>query len=472
VNGPEVTEEAVKLEGFGPKDLYQKREKIFTRFVGGFFQRLRFFTGWPLLMGYFLLPWINWGERQAVLFDLPARQFHIFTVTFYPQDFWLLGWMLIIAAFGLFTITTLVGRLWCGYTCPQTVWTAIFMWIEQVAEGPRHARIRLENAPWSFEKLRKRTMKHGMWLGVAALTGITFVGYFSPIRELVPDLAVLEANGWAIFWSCFFTAATYTNAGWMREQVCIYMCPYARFQSAMFDKDTLIVSYDTARGEPRGSRKRKAGADTGDLGDCIDCQLCVQVCPVGIDIRDGLQYQCIGCAHCIDACDQVMEKMNYPKGLVRYTTEHELSGGRTHWLRPRAVGYAVVLLVMMTAFSIALISRNAFEVDVLRERGALSRINAAGEVVNQYSLKILNKTQRSQTYTIRVISDLPISIGRSERLESGLKSLPGEVLDLPLTLLVSREAVSLASVPVTIELCETGSSHCDSEATTFFGPMQ
>ncbi len=470
MNGPEVTEEPVRLEGFGPKDLYQKREKIFTRFVGGFFQRLRFFTGWPLLMGYFLLPWMNWDGRQAVLFDLPARQFHIFTVTFYPQDFWLLGWMLIIAAFGLFTITTLVGRLWCGYTCPQTVWTAIFMWIEQVAEGPRHARIRLENAPWSFEKLRKRTMKHGMWLGVAALTGITFVGYFTPIRELVPDLAGLEANGWAVFWSLFFTGATYTNAGWMREQVCIYMCPYARFQSAMFDKDTLVVSYDPARGEPRGPRKRKA-EDT-ELGDCVDCQLCVQVCPVGIDIRDGLQYECIGCAHCIDACNQVMDKMDYPQGLIRYTTEHELSGGKTHWLRPRAIGYAVVLLVMMTAFSIALFSRNAFEVDVLRERGALSGINAAGEVTNQYSLKILNKTQRPQSYTMRVISDLPISVGRSERLERGLSSLPGEVIDLPLTLKVAREAVSLPSVPVTVELCETGTSYCDTEETTFFGPMQ
>ena len=471
MNGPEVTEEPIKLEGFGPQDLYQKREKIFTRFVGGFFQRLRFFTGWPLLMGYFLLPWINWGERQAVLFDLPARQFHIFTLTFYPQDFWLLGWMLIIAAFGLFTITTLVGRLWCGYTCPQTVWTAIFMWIEQVAEGPRHARIRLENAPWSFEKLRKRAAKHGMWLGVASLTGITFVGYFSPIRDLVPDLVTLDANGWAMFWSFFFTAATYTNAGWMREQVCIYMCPYARFQSAMFDKDTLVVSYDPARGEPRGPRKRSVPAGDTELGDCVDCQLCVQVCPVGIDIRDGLQYECIGCAHCIDACNQVMDKMDYPQGLIRYTTEHELSGGRTHWLRPRAIGYAVVLLVMMTAFSVALLSRNAFEVDVLRERGELSGINAAGEVTNQYSLKILNKTQRPQSYSIRVISDLPISIGRSERLESGLTTLPGEVIDLPLTLQVAREAVSLPSVPVTVELCETDTGYCGTEETTFFGPM-
>jgi cytochrome c oxidase accessory protein FixG len=472
VNGPNVTEEPVKLEGFGPQDLYQKREKIFTRFVGGFFQRLRFFTGWPLLTGYFLLPWINWGGTQAVLFDLPARQFHIFTLTFYPQDFWLLGWMLMIAAFGLFTITTLVGRLWCGYTCPQTVWTAIFMWAEQVAEGPRHARIRLDNAPWSFEKVRKRAAKHLMWIGFAALTGITFVGYFTPMRELVPDLIAFEAHGWAVFWSLFFTGATYTNAGWMREQVCIYMCPYARFQSAMFDKDTLIVSYDEARGEPRGSRKRSKEAEADrSLGDCIDCQLCVQVCPVGIDIRDGLQYQCIGCAHCVDACDQVMEKMSYPKGLVRYTTEHELSGGKTHWFRPRAIGYAVVLLIMMSAFTVAIFSRNAFEVDVLRERGALSSVNAAGEVVNQYSLKILNKTQREQAYQIEVISDLPLSIRRLEQLNVSLSTLPGDVLDLPLTLTAPVEAVTLPSTEITIELCEVGGTQCDSEVTTFFGPL-
>lgn len=469
MNGPNVTEEEpVRLEGFGPKDLYQKREKIFTRFVGGFFQRLRFFTGWPLLTGYFLLPWLSWDGRQAVLFDLPARQFHIFSLTFYPQDFWLLGWMLMIAAFGLFTITTLVGRLWCGYTCPQTVWTAIFMWIEQVAEGPRHARIRLESAPWSVEKLRKRALKHGMWLGWAALTGVTFVGYFTPIRELLPDLIAFQAGGWAVFWSGFFTAATYVNAGWMREQVCIYMCPYARFQSAMFDKDTLVVSYDAARGEPRGSRKR--GAEDAALGDCIDCQLCVQVCPVGIDIRNGLQYECIGCAHCIDACDQVMDKMSYPRGLVRYTTEHELTGGNTHWLRPRAVGYAVVLLIMITAFAIGVVSRNPFEVDVLRERGELFRTNSAGQVVNQYSLRVLNKTQSPQRYRLDTVSDLPLTIGNRQALEQALQSLPGEMLDIPLTLLAAREAVTLPAVPVTVSLCEVASGRCDSEETSFFGP--
>jgi len=470
VNGPgdmqDVPEEPVVLEGFGPRDLYQRREKIFTRFVGGFFQRLRFFTGWPLLAGYFLLPWLSWDGRQLVLFDLPARQFNIFAFTFYPQDLWMLGWLLIIAAFGLFTVTTLVGRLWCGYTCPQTVWTSIFMWAEQLAEGPRHQRIRLDQAPWTFEKVRKRTFKHIMWLGWAALTGVTFVGYFTPIRELVVDLATFSAGGWATFWACFFTTTTYINAGWLREQVCIYMCPYARFQSAMFDKDTLIVSYDPARGEPRGSRKRAAPKDTA-LGDCIDCELCVQVCPVGIDIRDGLQYQCIGCAHCIDACNQVMDKMGYDPGLIRYTTEHALTGGRSHWLRPRSVGYAIALLIMIGAFTTALLNRLPFEVDVLRERGELYQTTANGEISNQYRLRILNKSQQPLTFTLAIESDLPLTIAELPELNIE----PGELMDLPMTLQTVRESISVVSTPVVIELCEAGSDACKEQKTSFLGPM-
>ena len=467
MNGPAGDNQAepIRLEGFADRDLYQRREKIFTRFVGGFYQRLRFFTGWPLLAGYFLLPWLDWGGRQAVLFDLPARQFHILGITFWPQDLWLLGWLLIIAAFGLFTFTTLVGRIWCGYTCPQTVWTAIFMWCEQVAEGERHQRIRLDQAPWSFEKLRKRGFKHAMWLGVALLTGLTFVGYFTPIRELAVDLLVFDAHPWAMFWVAFFTAATYVNAGWMREQVCIYMCPYARFQSAMFDQDTLIVSYDAARGEPRGARKRSAKQEDLELGDCIDCTLCVQVCPTGIDIRDGLQYQCIGCAHCIDACNQVMDKMGYEPGLIRYTTETELAGGRTHWLRFRSVGYAIALLVMMTAFTYAVLTRNALEVDVLRERGELYQL-VDGRVVNQYRLRLLNKTQQPATVAVSVESALPMTIEPTEPVVLA----PNELLDLSLILSAPASAVTAPNSEVTIRLCDTDTGRCDTEATRFLGP--
>jgi cytochrome c oxidase accessory protein FixG len=465
MNGPaqDSQEQPIRLEGFAERDLYQRREKIFTRFVGGFYQRLRFFTGWPLLAGYFLLPWVQWDGRQAVLFDLPARQFHIFELTFWPQDFWLLGWLLIIAAFALFTFTTLVGRIWCGYTCPQTVWTAIFMWCEQVAEGERHQRIRLDQAPLSFEKFRKRTFKHAMWLGVAVLTGLSFVGYFTPIRELTVDLVTFDAHPWATFWVVFFTGATYVNAGWMREQVCIYMCPYARFQSAMFDADTLIVSYDAGRGEPRGPRKR--GPKPEEMGDCIDCTLCVQVCPTGIDIRDGLQYECIGCAHCIDACNQVMDKMGYPQGLIRYTTETELAGGRTHWLRFRSVGYGIALPVMCTAFTYALVTRSVMEVDVLRERGELYQV-VDGSIANRYRLRVLNKTQTPATMSLAAESPLPVAMTPN----APVTLAPGELLDLPLSLSVPADAVTTPNAPVTIRLCNTDTGRCDAEQTRFLGP--
>jgi cytochrome c oxidase accessory protein FixG len=454
----------IRLEGFGERDLYQRREKIFTRYVGGVFQRLRFFTGWPLLGGYFLLPWLEWDGRQAVLFDLPARQFFLFELTIWPQDLWLLGWLLIIAAFALFTFTTLVGRIWCGYTCPQTVWTAIFMWIEQVTEGERHQRIRLDRAPLSLAKITRRGAKHGMWLGVAFLTGLTFVGYFTPIRELVTSLVTLQPNGTAAFWILFFTGATYVNAGWLREQVCIYMCPYARFQSAMFDRDTLVVSYDAARGEPRGSRKRGTGA-RGALGDCIDCQLCVQVCPTGIDIRNGLQYQCIGCAHCVDACAQVMERMGYAPGLIRYTTERALAGGATRWLRGRTVGYGLAFAVMCAAFGYALLDLSPIEVVVLRERGELFRHAPDGTIANDYRLRLLNKTQHPARLAVTIESATPLA----SSLESSLDLAPGELVDLPLTLSASPTGVAAPAFELSVRACDAA-AHCRAATTSFLAP--
>ncbi len=458
MNGP--AEEPIRLEGFGPKDLYEKREKIFTRYVGGFFQKLRFYTGWPLLVGYFLVPWLMWGDRQAVLFDLPARQFHLLGLTIWPQDLWLLGWLLMIAAFGLFTVTTMVGRLWCGFTCPQTVWTAVFMWAEQITEGERHQRIRLDKAPWNFDKIRRRTAKHVLWLGFAGLTGLTFVGYFTPIRELTVSLASFEVSGWALFWTFFFTAATYVNAGWMREQVCKYMCPYARFQSAMIDKDTLIVSYDAARGEQRGSRKRNA--DKGELGDCIDCQLCVQVCPTGIDIRDGLQYECIECAHCIDACAQVMDKMGYEPGLIRYTTERALEGGPTRILRGRSIGYALVCVVLIGAFTFALFNRHSFAFDVLRERGQLYTTSSSGAVQNDYQLKIMNKSQTPAAFAISLVS--PGHVEMTSATTIGIAA--GDIENLSLQLV--SESAAPGSTPVELKVCRE--TECVVETTTFFAP--
>ena len=386
----------------GEIDLYQRREKIYTRKIEGFYQRIRLFSGWPLLLGYLLLPWINWGDRQAVLFDLPARQFHIFGLTFWPQDFPMLAFMLIIAAYGLFAITTFAGRIWCGYTCPQTVWTSIFMWLEQKTEGSRNQRMKLDKAPWSAEKIARKAAKHGSWLFVGFLTGMTFVGYFYPVKELVYDFASLSAGKWQLLWTIFFTLATYINAGWMREQVCKYMCPYARFQSVMFDQDTLIVSYDKSRGEPRGPRKRNLDHKELTVGDCVACELCVQVCPTGIDIRDGLQYECIGCALCVDACNSVMDKMSYPRGLIRYTSEHELEGGTTHWLRPRIIGYMIVLSIMVGVFSYNVFNRIPVELTAIRDRNQLYLTTDTGAIENIYTLHLVNMDTAAHDFDISI----------------------------------------------------------------------
>ncbi|HBM83546.1 MAG TPA: cytochrome c oxidase accessory protein CcoG [Halieaceae bacterium] len=425
-------------------DLYQRREKIYTRKIEGFFQRIRLYTGWPLLIGYFLLPWLSWDGRQAVWFDLPERKFHILGLVFWPQDFPLLAFLLIIAAFGLFAVTVFAGRVWCGYTCPQTVWTSIFMWIEQRFEGSRNQRMRLDKAPWSMEKLGRKVLKHGGWLFIAFLTGMTFVGYFYPIRELLPDLLTLSAGQWGVLWTIFFTCATYINAGWMREQVCKYMCPYARFQSVMFDQDTLIVSYDPVRGEPRGSRKRDADHRAQGLGDCIDCNLCVQVCPTGIDIRDGLQYECIGCALCIDACNSVMDKMSYPRGLISYTSEHQLQGGKTHWLRPRMIGYVLVLSMMVGLFSYRVISRVPLEMTVIRDRNELYVTTMDGDIENIYTLSLVNMEQSMHEFEI-VIS----GIDGAEIIGDTLHTLDGgEVRSISLRVRIAPELLQRPSTEI------------------------
>eukprot|EP01132_Coremiostelium_polycephalum_P018255 gene18255-21782_t len=334
------------------------------------------------------------------------------------RDFILLSALLIICAFGLFAITVFAGRVWCGYTCPQSSFTWLFMWCEKVTEGERNQRIKLQAAPWSLDKLARRSAKHTLWLGISVLTWLTFVGYFTPIRPLAEELLTWQMGGVSLFWVLFFTGATYINAGWLREAVCMHMCPYARFQSVMFDKDTLTISYDVARGENRGPRKRDVQpADVG-LGDCIDCQLCVQVCPTGIDIRDGLQMECIGCAACIDACDSIMDKMGYARGLVSYTSEHQLQGGKTHLLRPRLIGYSAVLLVMI---------------------GAL--VVADGLIENIYSLKVINKTQQRQDYRLELMDGDGFQLqGKTE-----ISLAPGEITDVPVSVAMTAEKPASSS---------------------------
>ena len=388
--------------------LYQREAKIQMRSVTGWFAGWRWALVWLTQLLFYGLPWLPWNGRQAVLFDLAARRFYIFDLVLYPQDVIYLAGLLIISALSLFLFTAVAGRLWCGFACPQTVYTEIFMWVERRFEGDRQARIKLDAAPWSGNKLLRRGGKQAVWLLIGLWTGFTFVAYFTDARTLAADALGLRLGPSEMFWSLFYGFATYGNAGYMREQVCKYMCPYARFQSAMFDRDTLIISYDTERGEPRGSRARGVAPASVGKGDCIDCTLCVQVCPTGIDIRNGLQYECIGCTACIDACNGVMDKMRYPRGLIRYATQHSMEG---HWsaaqmwkrvLRPRVLVYSGVLLLVVIGFVTSLALRSPFKADVVRDRGALARLVEDGRIENVYRIHLMNATEFGQQFRIEV----------------------------------------------------------------------
>ena len=414
---------------------YAKHRKIYPREVQGRFTRLRTIAVFALLGLYYLLPWMNWNGRQAILFDLPARQFHLFGLVMWPQDFIFLTLLLVIAGLTLFFSTALAGRLWCGFACPQTVWTEVFLWMERAIEGDRARRLKLDRAPWSLQKLLRKGGKQLAWITFALWTGITFVGFFTPIRTLLPSALAFQLGPWETFWSLFYGFATYGNAGYLREQVCKYMCPYARFQSAMFDKDTLVITYDARRGEPRGSRPRGLDARSRGQGDCIDCKACVQVCPTGIDIRQGLQYECISCAACIDACDSVMDQMQSPHGLIRFTTQHALDGKATKLLRPRVIVYGTLLALLCVAFVVSLSLRKPLAMDVLRDRSALYREvqDANGEqwFENAYELRVMNKDSEAHHYTLTVAGLDQLTVDTAgAKLAVG----PGEVASIPVRL--------------------------------------
>jgi cytochrome c oxidase accessory protein FixG len=380
--------------------LYEVRKTIHPRAVHGWFAGWRWALVWATQLVFYGLAWLPWNDRQAVLFDIVHRKFFIFGLVFFPQDIIYLTVLLIVSALSLFLFTAVAGRLWCGYACPQTVYTEIFMWVEQKIEGDRAARLRLDAAPLSARKFALKAAKHGVWVAIALWTGFTFVGYFTPIHELWDAVLSLATGPWETFWVLFYGFATYGNAGWMREQVCKYMCPYARFQSAMFDKDTLIITYDPERGEPRG---KGPGA-----GHCVDCSICVQVCPTGIDIRKGLQYECIGCAACIDGCDRVMEKVGYPKGLIRYSTQHAMEKKLTRAqmfkraFRPRVLVYSAILWSIIIAAGASLWNRVPLKVDVIRDRAAISREIEGGQIENVYRLQVMNTHESARRFDIDV----------------------------------------------------------------------
>ncbi|GAB2490803.1 RdxA/RdxB/FixG family protein [Arenimonas alkanexedens] len=502
--------------------LYVSERKVYPREQGGFFQTLRKAAVIWLLGMYYGFAWLQWDDRQAVLFDLPARKFYVFGLSFWPQDFIYLALLLIMAGLTLFFFTALAGRLWCGYACPQTVWTEVFIWMERWTEGDRNKRMKLDAAPWSREKFLRKGSKHVLWLVFALWTGFTFVGYFTPIRDLAARLSPFEWGGWEIFWVLFYSLATWGNAGVLREQVCKYMCPYARFQSAMFDRNTLIIAYDPMRGEPRGPRKKNllasvlqrargllpmdvadsavvhaahhrsaadiragARATTGlvvdaqsglppppevnspeDLGDCIDCTICVQVCPTGIDIRNGLQYECIACGACVDACDSVMDKMGYPRGLIRNTTQNALEGKPSRILRPRVFVYGSLLLALLIGSAVSIATRTPMLLDVIRDRNALYRVAADGSIENAYLLRIVNKEDRPHVFTVRIEGAPEIIL-----VEAGAThpAAPEEVLTVPVTLRAAA-GTTAGRVDLRIVVDSDAEGVQAVEETRFFGP--
>lgn len=459
-----------QLDADVEQSLYAKRQKIYPREVHGKFARLRVLAVVVLLGLFYGLPWLQWAGRQAVLLDLPARKFYFFGLTLWPQDFIFLAFLLIIAGLSLFFFTTLAGRLWCGYACPQTVWTEIFMWIEHWIEGDRQQQMKLDKAPMSARKFRIKFSKHAAWILFAAFTGFTFVAYFTPLKDLATRLVSLELGPWESFWIFFYGFATYGNAGWMREQVCLHMCPYARFQSAMFDNDTLIVAYDEERGEPRGARKRNVDYKSEGLGDCINCTMCVQVCPTGIDIRNGLQYECIGCSACIDVCDDVMDKMGYAKGLIRYTTQNAVTGNESKILRPRIYAYGLILLTFLVVLVYMLAIRVPLELDVIRDRNALYRETGAGLIENVYTLKVVNMDDYDHEYTLKAegMEGMKLFIESEKILVKG-----GEVLDLPVRLRVDEADIKQRSTTIYFILTAKGNEDLKvTEEARFLGPRQ
>jgi cytochrome c oxidase accessory protein FixG len=451
-----------------PKQTVQHQKAtghIYVRAVYGFYQNLRRYTGWGLIILFMALPMLSWNGEQAILFDLSRQQYRIFNMTLFPQDFTLLAWVFIIAAFALFFFTTYLGRVWCGYTCPQTVWTFIFIWFEERFEGTANKRKRLNSMPWSFNKVWRKTAKHTGWIAVSTLTGIAFCSYFVPVNELYIDFFTFNASFAITGCVIFFSVITYINAGWLRSIVCLHMCPYARFQSTMFDKETYIVAYDSNRGENRGPRRRKQDPKEIGLGDCIDCDLCVQVCPTGIDIREGLQYECINCGACVDACNETMDKMGYPRDLISYTSEQKLAGKKSHILRPKIVGYGAVLVIMLGVFTFNVLNLSSAEMDILRDRTTLYRETNEGLIENTYTLKVLNKTVTEQTYKISFS-------GLTDATLIGPKQIvikPGEVLTQPISIAVDPYEYTQKRINITITLTSvSGDIETIEQETTFF----
>lgn len=471
VNKTTIPEQEVVLS------LYKSADKIYARSVSGMFNNWRWVMVWATQLFFYGVPWLQWDGRQAMLFDLDAKRFYIFGLIFHPQDLIYLSFLLIVSALSLFLFTAIAGRLWCGYTCPQTVYTEIFMWMENKIEGDRIARMRLDDSKWNLNKITRKSLKQFAWIAFGLWTGVTFVGYFSSIRELVPNIVNWQLGGWETFWICFYGFATYGNAGYMREQVCKYMCPYARFQSAMFDDDTMIVTYDEARGEPRGARSKKAGENANGLGSCIDCSICVQVCPTGIDIRKGLQYECIGCGACIDACDDVMDKMGYAKGLIKYSTQNGITNRWSRQqmlqrlLRPRVIIYTTILLALTIGMVVSLYFKPDFRLDVLRDRAVMSRYTDEGMIENVYNLKLENDTEAVHDYALKVTGLEGLVVHFADENSQDFKGLrPFETRNVVIELELPDGVTRAGSHKIFFEMTDLQTSEAVKEKSVFIVP--
>lgn len=459
--------------------LYAAQEKIYPRNTFGFFTKWRWVLVWLTQLFFYGVPWLLWSDRQALLFNLETKRFYIFNLVLYPQDLIYLTAILIISALSLFLFTAVAGRLWCGYACPQTVYTEIFLWFEHKIEGDRAKRMKLDASDLNRNKLLRKSTKHVVWILFSLWTGFTFVGYFTPIRELFHELTTLSFGPWETFWVLFYGFATYGNAGFLREQICKYMCPYARFQSAMFDQDTLIVSYDENRGEPRGSRSRKNG-ELQNLGACVDCSMCVQVCPTGIDIRQGLQYECIGCGACADVCDTVMDKMSYPRGLIKYSTQHAMQQGWSqkqifqHIFRPRVLIYSAILASLVIGLLISLWMRTSFRVDIVRDRGVMARLADGGLLENVYRLQIMNHTELVQHYQLKAngLENLTLETGNESAnpTETSIVINPAESRWVSVRLRIPDGSIASGSHKVNFEITTLDTEETVTEKSIFLVP--
>ncbi|MDO9151414.1 MAG: cytochrome c oxidase accessory protein CcoG [Methylotenera sp.] len=452
------------------RSLYEPHQKIYPRNTAGLYKNWRWAMIWITQIVFYGVPWLQWGERQAVLLDISTHRFYIFGLVLYPQDLIYLVVILIIAALALFLFTAVAGRLWCGFACPQSVYTKIFLWIERQVEGDRAARLRLDASKLNRNKVFKKTLKHSLWISFSVWTGFTFLGYFAPIRDLMQSILQFHLSPWETFWICFYGFATYGNAGFLREQICKHMCPYARFQSAMFDNDTLIVTYDEERGEPRSGRSRKVDAKQSGLGDCIDCNFCVQVCPTGIDIRNGLQYECISCGLCVDACNSIMDKMEYPRGLIRFSTQNALTN---HWtqeqvvkkiLRPRVLIYTGLLLLMSAGLVYSLVTRIPFKVDIIRDRGVMSRLVSGGKVENVYQMQITNASEQVETFKISVSGIEGLSLASSKEFTVNA----AESRMVAVSLQIADGSIKSGSHPVIFEIVANDSNERLFEKSIFY----